>query len=129
MAAPAAGRGRRGYFDPWPGYVDVLSTLLMVVIFVLMVFVISQVFLSRALSGREEALARLNQQVAELGDLLALEKKTTAELRLNIGDLSSQLQNSTAARDQMQQQLTVVLGERNSLAASLADANAQVAKV
>ena len=128
MAAPAAGRGRRGYFDPWPGYVDVLSTLLMVVIFVLMVFVISQVFLSRALSGREEALARLNQQVAELGDLLALEKKTTAELRLNIGDLSSQLQNSTAARDQMQQQLTVVLGERNSLAASLADANAQVAK-
>jgi len=41
MAAPAATRGRRGYFDPWPGYVDVLSTLLMVVIFVLMVFVIA----------------------------------------------------------------------------------------
>jgi len=66
--------------------------------------------------------------VAELGDLLALEKKTTAELRLNITDLSSQLQSSTATRDQMQQQLTVILGERNSLAASLADANAQVAK-
>jgi len=128
MAAPAAARGRRGYFDPWPGYVDVLSTLLMVVIFVLMVFVIAQVFLSRALSGRDEALARLNQQVAELGDLLSLEKKTTAELRLNIADLSSQLQNSTAARDEMQQRLTVLLGERNSLAASLADANAQVAK-
>ncbi len=47
MAAIAAGRGRRRHFDPWPGYVDVLSTLLMVVIFVLMVFVISQVFLSR----------------------------------------------------------------------------------
>ena len=30
MASPAAGRGRRGYFDPWPGYVDALTTLLMV---------------------------------------------------------------------------------------------------
>ena len=82
--AAAGTRGRGRHFEPWPGYVDVLSTLLMVVIFVLMVFVISQVFLSRALSGRDEALARLNQQVAELGDLLALEQKTSEGLRLDL---------------------------------------------
>jgi chemotaxis protein MotB len=119
---------RRRHFDAWPGYVDVLSTLLMVVIFVLMVFVIAQVFLSKALTGREEALAKLTQQVAELGDLLALEKKSTQDLRVNLGELSSQLQASTAARDQMQQRLTVVLGERDQLASSLADANAALAK-
>jgi chemotaxis protein MotB len=128
MAAIAAGRGRRRQFDPWPGYVDVLSTLLMVVIFVLMVFVISQVFLSRALTGRDEALARLNQQILELGDLLALEQKTSGELRLNLSELSAQLQASTAARDDMQQRLTVVLGENQSLAASLAEAQQQLSQ-
>lgn len=127
MAAAAGARGRRRHFDPWPGYVDVLSTLLMVVIFVLMVFVISQVFLSRALSGRDEALAKLNQQVAELSDLLSMEKKSAADLRLTIGDLSTQLQNANAARDEAQQRLTVIIGERDSLAAGLAAANQQLA--
>jgi chemotaxis protein MotB len=128
MAAAALSRGRRRHFEPWPGYVDVLSTLLMVVIFVLMVFVISQVFLSRALSGRDEALARLNQQILELGDLLALEQKTTDELRLDLSELSAQLQASTATRDDLQQRLTVVLGENRSLAASLAAAQQQLSE-
>jgi chemotaxis protein MotB len=126
--AAAAARGRRRHFDAWPGYVDVLSTLLMVVIFVLMVFVIAQVFLSRALSGRDEALAKLNRQVAELGDLLALEEQTSAGLRLDLSELRSQLDRSTAARDALQERLTVILGERDSLAAGLADANSQLAQ-
>ncbi|MGH6934054.1 MAG: peptidoglycan -binding protein [Dongiaceae bacterium] len=128
MAAAAALRGRRRQFEPWPGYVDVLSTLLMVVIFVLMVFVISQVFLSRALTGRDEALARLNQQILELGDLLSMEHKTTDELRLNLSELSAQLQASTSQRDDLQQRLTVVLGENQSLAASLATAQEQLSQ-
>jgi chemotaxis protein MotB len=119
------GRGRR-WFEPWPGYVDVLSTLLMVVIFVLMVFVIAQVFLSHALTGRDEALERLNQQILELGDLLALERKTTEDLRLDIAELSVELQGSTAQRDDLQQRLAVILGERDSLASSLAEANLQL---
>ena len=65
MSAIAAGRGRRRQFDPWPGYVDVLSTLLMVVIFVLMVFVIAQVFLSHALNRSDEALLEKNREVEE----------------------------------------------------------------
>ena len=52
-------RTRRREFDPWPGYVDVLSTLLMVVIFVLMVFVIAQVFLTQALTRSKDALDEL----------------------------------------------------------------------
>jgi chemotaxis protein MotB len=51
-----ASRTRR-HLDIWPGYVDVLSTLLMVIIFTLMVFVIAQFFLSQALSGRDQALS------------------------------------------------------------------------
>ena len=60
--------------SPWPGYVDALSTLLMVLVFVLLVFVLAQAFLSVAISGRDQALDRLGRQVAQLADMLSLEK-------------------------------------------------------
>ncbi|MGH6943952.1 MAG: peptidoglycan -binding protein [Geminicoccaceae bacterium] len=128
MAAASHGRRRR-QFEAWPGYVDVLSTLLMVVIFVLMVFVIAQMFLSQALSGRDEALDRLNRQVAELGDLLALERNANADLRLNIAELSASLQSSTTSRDDLSRRLAVVTEERDQLASSLAEAQSQGAGV
>ena len=62
----AFARRARRTVDIWPGWVDALSTLVMVIIFVLLVLVISQTYLSATLSGREETLKRLNQQVAEL---------------------------------------------------------------
>jgi len=119
-----AARTRR-HLDIWPGYVDVLSTLLMVIIFTLMVFVMAQFFLSQALSGREKALAQLNQRVSELGDMLALEKSTSTDLRSSIAQLSAELQQSTAARDAQKQQLVQLRSDRDSLAAALAEANAK----
>jgi chemotaxis protein MotB len=128
MASVNQGRRRR-QFDAWPGYVDVLSTLLMVVIFVLMVFVIAQLFLSEALSGRDEALERLNRQISELGDLLALERSANADLRLNIAELSASLQTSTTERDDLSRRLAVVTEERDQLASSLAESQSTGAGV
>ena len=68
-------------FDIWPGFVDALATLLMVIIFLLMIFVVAQFFLTDAISGRDQALERLNWQVNELADLLALERKVGVDLR------------------------------------------------
>ena len=69
MAGARARRARgQGGLDAWPGYVDALSTLLMVIIFVLLVFALAQGFLSFSLTTRDQALARLNQQVAELAE-------------------------------------------------------------
>jgi chemotaxis protein MotB len=119
-----AARTRR-HLDIWPGYVDVLSTLLMVIIFTLMVFVMAQFFLSQALSGREKALAQLNQRVSELGDMLALEKATSTDLRSSIAQLSAELQQSTAERDAQKRQLVQLRSDRDSLAAALAEANAK----
>jgi chemotaxis protein MotB len=138
MATPAARRGRGG-FDPWPGYVDALSTLLMVIIFVLLVFVLSQAFLSAALSGRDQALARLNRQIAELSDLLALERGTTQELRRSVSRLATDLQAATAARDALGRELELAIAardragaerdalrtDRDRLSALLADATAR----
>src|SRR5471030_1464306 len=119
--AGARGRTRR-HLDIWPGYVDVLSTLLMVIIFTLMVFVIAQFFLSHALSGRDQALAELTQKVNELGDMLALEKTTNSDLRSSIADLAAQLQQSTTERDKMKQQLATTLSDRDAISAALAAA-------
>ena len=60
--------------DAWPGYVDALSTLLMVIIFVLLVFVLAQAFLSVALNGRQHVLDRLQREMAQLTELLSLER-------------------------------------------------------
>jgi chemotaxis protein MotB len=123
MAIGGRTRTRR-HLDIWAGYVDVLSTLLMVIIFTLMVFVIGQLFLSQALSGRERKLVELSQQLASLGDMLSMEKSANTDLRATITQLTQELQQTAAARDQLKQQLASSLSDRDALAAALAQAKA-----
>ena len=85
----------------WPGFVDALATLLMVLIFLLMIFVLAQFFLSEAITGQDSTLRKLENQVSELADLLALERKSGADMRLNISQLSEELQSSVSARDNL----------------------------
>ena len=85
----------------WPGFVDALATLLMVIIFLLLIFVLAQFFLGQALSGRDSALQRLENQVIELADLLALEKRANVNLTKNLAQLSGQLQTSVSDRDDL----------------------------
>lgn len=69
------GTRRRGeHMEAWPGYVDVLSTLLLVVTFLMSVFMLAQYFAGQEASGKDTALKRLNRQIAELTNLLSLEK-------------------------------------------------------
>ena len=106
----------------WPGFVDALSSLLMVVIFLLVVFMLAQFFLSVTLSGRNEALDRLSIQVNELAELLSLERQANADLRLDIAQLSSELQSSTALRDALTTRLTSITTERDAFDLKLAAA-------
>ena len=57
----------------WPGFVDVLATLLIVIIFVLMIFTVSQIYLSDAISGRDRVLSDLKKQINELSKILVIE--------------------------------------------------------
>jgi len=111
-------RTRRGgqTVDYWPGFVDALSTLLIAIIFLILLFTLAQYFLNQALSGRDDALEKLNQQVAQLADLLALEKANNADLQLQIGRLTSDLQTATQARDDAVNRLAGVMNERDGLA-------------
>lgn len=83
-------RGGNG-LDAWPGYVDALSTLLMVTIFVLLVFVLAEAFLSYALKGSDTALDQLKTQMAELTQSLDLQTAKNATLRQELSALNAQL--------------------------------------
>ena len=120
--------------DAWPGYVDALSTLLMVIIFVLLVFVLAQGFLSVALSGRERALDQVNRQLAELSDMLALERGKASDLGLSVARLSRELDAANAARAASAQELAGLretagrlTAERDALRQEKGQADAQAA--
>ncbi|MEM7170660.1 MAG: peptidoglycan -binding protein [Pseudomonadota bacterium] len=127
MQALGRQSGRRSV-NIWPGFVDGLATLLLVVIFVLMVFMVAQFFLSVALSGRDQALDRLRAEVSELADLLALERSANADLRINVAELSSQLQTSVDAQDSLSNQLRALVQERDDLASRLKSAEGDLEK-
>ena len=92
---PLARRKRRTP-DIWPGFVDALAQLLMVIIFLLLVFTAGQIYLSQALSGRDKLLDQLRHEVNSLGDMLSLERHANADLKLGSADLSARLKTALA---------------------------------
>lgn len=87
------GRNRRvnEYGEFWPGYVDVLSTMLLTVTFLLSIFMLSQFFVSQESSGKDTVLRRLNRQIAELTSLLSLEKGKGREFEDELASLQASL--------------------------------------
>ena len=114
----------------WPGFVDVLATLLIVIIFVLMVFTVSQIYLSDAISGRDKALENLRIQINELSKILVIEtqdkeeaisnlSKTQQDLKENQSNLiSEQLLNEQLQGDIAKKRSEIFVQEQNILALS-----------
>lgn len=102
----------------WPGFVDALSSLLMVIIFVLMIFVLSQFFLSQKMSGQDEALVNLRNNLAELGELLSLERDTTTELTSQLSileDKITQVKNELEDEKKLTKQFNNDLNSKNEI--------------
>ena len=122
MALSASRRRRPQGADYWPGFVDVLSTLLLVLIFFLSVFMLAQFFLSEVLSNRDNALRALENEVSELADLLAMERNANDDLRKTAEQLAASL---TAAQTREEAALTEIsrlgglIDERNQAIADL----------
>lgn len=100
----AGGRtSRRGsdYGEFWPGYVDVLSTLLLVFTFLLSIFMLAQYFVSQEASGKDTALRRLTAQISELTELLSLEKSKTRSAEEELAALQASLASLSAENERL----------------------------
>src|SRR6185437_1253239 len=95
----ALARRRESGLNYWPGFVDALSTLVLGVIFLLTIFVVVQFFLSQEVTGKDTALTRLNAQIAQLTDLLSLEKTGKSSLEEQLATLRASLSAAEAERD------------------------------
>jgi chemotaxis protein MotB len=91
--------------DYWPGFVDALSTLLLAIMFLLSVFVLAQFLLSREITGKDEVLNRLNSQINELTQLLALEKTNTQDAQDSLANLQASLSAAEAEKSRLEQLL------------------------
>ena len=113
----------------WPGFVDALAALLMVIIFVLMLFVVAQFYLTQALSGRDKDLIRLQDQINEIGELLSLEKIANTELQTNIEQLKFNLESSNAERDKLSSQVAQLIITGDQLRQELIRASGKEAEL
>jgi chemotaxis protein MotB len=108
----ALSRNRRDRtVDYWPGFVDALSTLLLTFMFLLSVFVLAQFLLSREISGKDEVLNRLNSQIAELTNLLALEKTSAQDVQDQLLSLQASLESSESEKTRLQELLEAGSGK------------------
>ena len=118
----AYARGRRtGHNDNfWPGYVDILSTLLLTTIFLMTLFMVAQFFVSQQSSGKDTALKRLNAQLSELTDLLSLSKGKESSLRDELDSVSASLSASRAEGSRLQGLVSVEGGKTGAAEAKAA---------
>jgi len=96
----ALARARRDSgMNYWPGFVDALSTLVLGIIFLLTVFVVVQFYLTQEVTGKDTALSRLNAQIAQLTELLSLEKTGKLNIEEELAAVRSSLLTAETERD------------------------------
>ncbi len=93
----------------WPGFVDALASVLLVLIFTLLIYVLAQFFLSTQLSDKDLALKQLSRAVHELSDALSLEREHSAQLSQTMDELTVRLNATVTARDALQLRLTEMI--------------------
>lgn len=127
--ASSLSRSRRSQVtNYWPGFVDALSSLLLVIIFLLSLFMLTQFFLGQEIQGKDTAMSKLNSQIAELTDLLQLARSDKNSLQSNLAALQATLGSTTAERDDLQAQLTTVGSGDTGKDAQIAGLTSDIAK-
>ncbi|MFO1090408.1 MAG: peptidoglycan -binding protein [Hyphomicrobiales bacterium] len=102
MARALSRRGRPEEAAYWPGFVDAMAQLLLVITFLLSVFMIAQFLLAREISGQDTVLTKLKSQIAELTQMLALQESAKAELETTLAALTDDVKTTRAENVRLQ---------------------------
>src|ERR1700736_3856979 len=122
MALARARRSETG-FNYWPGFVDALSTLVLSIVFLLSVFLVVQFFLAQEVTGKDKALEELNAKIAQLSDLLSLEKLGKTNLDDQVAQLRAGLASAEAERDRVKGLYEGLAGAGNDAAGRATELN------
>ncbi|MDR3473226.1 MAG: peptidoglycan -binding protein [Devosia sp.] len=120
-------RMRRGQVtNYWPGFVDALSSLLLVIIFLLSLFMLTQFFLGQQIKGKDTALTRLNTQIAELTNMLQMERSNSSDLQSQIATLTATLTSTQSDKDKLTAQIAAFGNGTGDKDAQIAGLNAEL---
>src|SRR5476649_1585479 len=124
----ALARSRRndGGMNYWPGFVDALSTLILSIIFILTVFVVVQFYLQQEIAGKDAALGQLNVQIAQLTDLLSMEKTNKTKLENQLAQLRASLAGAETDRDRYKGAAEVAGAALSAVQGKAAELSSQV---
>ena len=125
MSIEASRRRATTAVNVWPGYVDALSALLMLVIFMVLIFTLAQVFLSQAVSSRDRELQQLNDRLDEITSALLLEREQNSRLSNELGSLKNSYQQQLFYQDALNEQIAElearVAADQQTLAVQLSE--------
>ncbi|PPQ44659.1 peptidoglycan -binding protein [Rhodopseudomonas palustris] len=121
--ALARGRRQESGFNYWPGFVDALSTLILGIVFLLTVFLVVQFFLSQEVTGKDKALAELNAKIAQLNDILSLEKLGKLNLEEQLAQMRAGLSAAKSERDRVKGLYDGLAGAGNDAAGRATELN------
>lgn len=118
--------GQRFQGSIWPGFVDAMTGLLMVLIFVLTIFMVVQFVLRETISGQEDELTALSDEVAALAGALGLEERENSRLEARLGALTTTLSQAEGDLAQAQSLIASLTTERDRQAAALDQAQTRI---
>ena len=118
--------GNRFQGSIWPGFVDAMSSLLLVLMFVLTIFMVVQFVLRETISGQETELDALAVEVAALAQALGLEQRRSADLTTRVGELDATLSDARSRLSGQEALILSLRGERDAGLAALAEAQVRI---
>ena len=118
--------GQRFQASIWPGFVDAMTGLLLVLMFVLTIFMIVQFVLRETISGQESELNSLQDEVALIAEALGLEKKQTEKLGLELNSLATTLADTESELQRQATLISTLTREREDQAQLIGEANLKI---
>ena len=118
--------GQRFQASIWPGFVDAMTGLLLVLMFVLTIFMIVQFVLRETISGQENELNSLQDEIALIAEALGLEKKHTEKLGLELNALTGTLANTESELQRQATLISTLTRERETQGQLISEANSKI---